>query len=257
MTRPVLVSLQTNGTACSLIESIDLNDSEQYPADMTIKCGSLNVEAHSHVLCQDSSYFKIICKGGFLVHSQLCCVERALLLTHFQEEYTQELELPAEEEFLVRRLLCYCYTTGYNDEPYDDENDPPPHIEAPAYVNRLNLNAQMYSTADKYDIPSLKEKAAAKFDTAIREMMHANESMDLRTGASLVDEMIEAIPHIYDSTPDGDRRLRDRAVQVVLYKRREVQDHPGLQDLMEAVPEFFEERGIRSSRLASKLARAF
>lgn len=223
---------------------------------MTIKCGSLNVEAHSHVLCPDSSYFKIICKGGFLVCSQLCCVERTLLLTPFQEEYTQELELPAEEEFLIRRLLCYCYTTGYNDEPYDDENDPPPHIEAPAYINRLHLNAQMYSTADKYDIPSLKEKAAAKFDAAIQKM-HANGSMNLHTGASLVDELIEAIPHIYSSTPDGDRRLRDRAVQVVLSKRREVQDHPDLQDLMEAVPEFFEERAIRSARLAPKMSARF
>lgn len=213
---------------------------------MTIKCGSLNVEAHSHVLCQDSSYFKIICKGGFLVYPQLCCVERTLSLMPFQEEYTQELELPAEEEFLIRRLLCYCYTTGYNDEPYDDENDPPSPIEAPAYINRLHLNAQMYSTADKYDIPSLKEKAAQKFDAAIREMVHANESMNLRTGASLVDEMIEAIPHIYSSTPDRDRRLRDRAVQVMLYKRREIQNHPDLQDLLDVVPEFFEERGIRS-----------
>ena len=180
-----------------------------------------------------------------------------VLLTPLQEEYTQELGLPPEEEFLIRRLLCYCYTTGYNDEPYDDEINPPPHIEAPAYVSRLNLNAQMYSTADKYDIPSLKEKAAGKFDAAIYEMHASQGMMNMRTGASLVDEMIEAIPHIYSSTPDRDRRLRDRAVQIVLYRHKEVRNHPDLQDLIEAVPEFFEERGIRSARLASKMARAF
>ena len=165
------------------------------------------------------------------------------LLTTFQEEHTQELNLPAEEEFLLRRLLCYCYTTGYNDEPYDDENDPTPQIEAPPYVNRLDLNAQMYSIADKYDIPSLKEKAVEKFDAA---MMLANEGKNQHTGASLVDEVIEAIPTIYALTPDEDHRLRGRAVGVVQCNRREFWDHPDLKDLLAAVPEFFEERYIRS-----------
>lgn len=205
-----------------LVKPIDPDDPEQYPTDLTIICGSLKVEAHSHVLCQDSSYFKVVCKGGFL------------------EEQTQKLELPAEEEFLIRRLLCYRYTTGYNDESYDDEKDPPPHIVAPTYVNRLYLNAQMYSTADKYDISSLKQKAAEKFDAAIREI-HVHEMTNPYAGVSLVDEIIEAIPHIYDSTPDGDRRLRDRAVRVAICKLRDFENHPCLQDLMTAVPDFFKD----------------
>ncbi|CAD6582888.1 MAG: hypothetical protein ASARMPRED_001095 [Alectoria sarmentosa] len=202
-----------------LVNPIDPNDPEQYPADLTITCGSLRVDAHSHVLCENSSYFKV-------------------------EEQTQELKLPADEEFLIRRLLCYRYTTGYNDEPYDDEKTPPPHIEAPAYINRLHLNAQMYSTGDKYDIPSLKEKAAEKFEATIREI-HADQKMNPGTGASLVDEIIEAIPHIYSSTPDRDRRLRDRVVQVACHKRKEFKNHPALRDLRAAAPEFFEDRGVR------------
>ena len=150
------------------------------------------------------------------------------LLTPFQEEYTRELVLPAEEEFLIRRLLCYCYTTGYNDEAYDDENDPPPHFKAPAYVNRLHLNSQMYSVADKYDIASLKDKAARKFDT-VRET----------TTASLVDDIMEAIPHIYSSTLDRDRGLRERAFKIVHCNYREFERHPGLGDLTAKAPEFF------------------
>ena len=118
-------------------------------------------------------------------------------------------------------------------------------MEAPPYVNRLDLNAQMYNIADKYDIPSLKEKAAEKFEAAITEML-ANDGMNLHSGASLVDEVIEAIPTIYASTPEEDRRLRGRAVKVVLCNRREFQDHPSLKDLMAVVPEFFGERYIRS-----------
>ena len=147
-------------------------------------------------------------------------LRRTNLLTPLQEQYTRGLELPAEEEFLIRRLLCYFYLTGYKDEPYTDEIDPPPHIKAPAYVNRLHLNAQMYGIADKYDIPSLKQEAAEKFDVAILEMKH-NQGRKTHTGASFLDEMMEAIPCIYSSTLDGDRRLRDRAVEVVHHMRRE------------------------------------
>lgn len=111
-------------------------------------------------------------------------LRRTNVLTPLQEQYTRELKLPAEEEFLIRRLLCYCYLAGYKDEPYTDENDPPPHIKAPAYVNRLHLNAQMYGIADKYDIPSLKKEAAEKFDAAILEMKDY-PSMEAHTGASL------------------------------------------------------------------------
>ena len=105
----------------------------------------------------------------------------------------------------------------------------------------------MYGIADKYDLSGLKEKAACKFEAAVREM-HPNRSK------KLVEEIIEAIPCIYGSTPDGDRRLRGRAVDVVRLYWRDVQSHPGFGDLVMAVPEFFEERGILSSRLTPKAA---
>ena len=142
---------------------------------------------------------------------------------------------------MIRRLLCFLYTTGYNDEPYDDESKPPTVIQAPAYVNRLYLNAQMYSTGDKYDIPSLKEKAVEKFDTAIWEM-YANKRKNPPIGPDLVDEIIVAIPHIYRSTPDTDRRLRDRVVHSMFYRGRDFEYHPQWQDLVAAVPELREER---------------
>lgn len=169
-------------------------------------------------------------------------LSRTNLLTPLQEQYTREVKLPAEEEFLIRRLLRHCYLTGYRDEPYTDENDPPPQMKAPAYVNRLHLNAQMYAIADKYDIPSLKEVAVGKFDAAILEMKD-NQNMERHTGASLFDEMTEAIPCIYSSTPEKDRRLRDRAVDVMHGKFRK---HLGLKRVIAEVPEFFWEPGLRS-----------
>lgn len=108
----------------------------------------------------------------------------------------------------------------------------------------------MYGIADKYDIPSLKEEAAGKFDAAILET-NENESMKTHTGASLLDEMMEAIPCIYGPTPDGDRRLRDRAVEVMHPKQREIRRHPGLKCLIAEVLELMREHGLRSCRRAS------
>ena len=78
----VLVTLEANGTTYRLVEPIDPKDPEQHPVDLTIKCGSLDVQTHSHVLCQESSYFKVICKGGFLVCSNYAVlIQRSSLTT--------------------------------------------------------------------------------------------------------------------------------------------------------------------------------
>ncbi len=97
----------------------------------------------------------------------------------------------------------------------------------------------MHGVADKYDIPSLKEKAAGKFDAAIWEM-------EEHGGPGLVDEIVEAIPSIYGSTPEEERCLRDRAVAVVRGRWAEVKGHAGLRDLVEVVPGFLEEPGIKA-----------
>lgn len=225
----------------SLVKPIDPKDPEQFPSSLTIKCGSLDVQAHSSVLCRDSAYFKVVCKGGFLVKFPNYAVlrNRVLPLTSAQEEQTQELKLPAEEEFLIRRLLCHRYTTGYDDGPYDDEENPPQHIEAPAYVNRMHTNAQMYSIADKYDMPSLKAKASEKFDAAIWE--HYRCGGGSSSSSSLADEIIKVIPLVYESTPDRDRGLRDQLVQGTILRWEELEKHPRFGDLVAAAPEFVRE----------------
>ena len=231
---------------------MDPDDPEQSPSDLTVKCGSLDVRTHSFVLCQHSPYFKVICKGGFLVNLAQYQVERTRLADNsFQEEHTRELNLPAEEEFLIRRLLCFHYTTGYNDEPYEDEITPPPYMEAPAYVSRLHLNAQMYSIGDKYDIPSLKGKAAEKFDTAVWEL----EFGMYHAGSNVIEEMMKVIPFIYESTPDRDRGLRDRVIEFATYRRGEF-EHPGLRDIVEAVPGFGTDIKVLYSQLIRKPARS-
>ena len=103
----------------------------------------------------------------------------------------------------------------------------------------------MYSIGDKYDIPSLKEKAAEKFDTAIWEPQYGMYYI----GSNVVEEMMRVIPFIYESTPDKDRGLRDRVIAIATYRRGEL-EHPGLRDIVEAVPEFGRDIKIFFPRLA-------
>lgn len=77
----MLQEYQANNAVDSLVRPIDPNDPEQNPSDLTVKCGSLDVKTHSHILCQDSSYFKVICKGGFLVNPQDTILKEVNLLT--------------------------------------------------------------------------------------------------------------------------------------------------------------------------------
>ncbi len=111
----------------------------------------------------------------------------------------------------------------------------------------------MHGVADKYDMPGLKEKAAGKFDAAIWEM-EERERGNEDAGPGLVDEMMEAIPSVYGSTPEGERCLRDRAVAVVRGRWGEVRGHKGLRDLVEVVPGFFEEPGIKGLGVGEGMA---
>lgn len=92
----------------------------------------------------------------------------------------------------------------------------------------------MYSIADKYDMPSLKAKASVKFSTAIWDDYHWGDS-------NLADEIIKVIPLVYESTPDNDRGLRDQAIQGAILRWEEFGKHPGIGNLLVAVPEFARE----------------
>ena len=75
---------------------------------------------------------------------------------------------------------------------------------------RLHVHAQMYSLGDKYDVPGLKKEAARRFDKDV-EIPGDTKCKETLT-------LLSVVPHIYATTPDSDRGLRDLVVRHVFQR---------------------------------------
>lgn len=96
------------------------------------------------------------------------------------------------------------------------------------------FNARVYSIADKYDIPQLKELAEKKFAKIVGSCWDMDDFSDL-------------ITEVYNSTPSSDVVLRDRVVDKSCdnIDALRVKDH--FKRVMKSVPEF-------TAELVQKLA---
>lgn len=94
---------------------------------------------------------------------------------------------------------------------------------------RFSLHANMYSIADKYDIGELKTFSKEALDSAL---LHKWEPK----------LFAECVPIIYTSTPDGDRSLRDLAVEYARNNKTDFADrepsNPCFRKLYETAPLF-------------------
>ncbi|KAF2464243.1 uncharacterized protein BDR25DRAFT_242779, partial [Lindgomyces ingoldianus] len=69
-------------------------------------------------------------------------------------------------------------------------------------TNPLLIHASMYAMADRYGIPKLTAWSKKKFADTIHDHWDSKD-------------FIDAVVHIYDSTPDTDRGLRDEVVKAL------------------------------------------
>lgn len=68
------------------------------------------------------------------------------------------------------------------------------------WISHLDTLAKLYSLADKYLMTNLKEEIGGKFDQRLQ-------------GLKVVDEFLDILPFVYESTPASDRGLRDLCVK--------------------------------------------
>ena len=75
--------------------------------------------------------------------------------------------------------------------------------EESSHISELDTHVQMYALADGYEVKDLKEEALWKFEKA----------MDAQKGhGAELTSVVEVIPSVYETTPIGDRGLRDIVV---------------------------------------------
>ncbi|KAK4505493.1 hypothetical protein PRZ48_003456 [Zasmidium cellare] len=142
-------------------------------ADFEIKCDQDSYQVHRVILACHSRYFKALFAGEYSESSKRCIV------------------LQDDDPNAVKLMIDYFYGFDYEDA----------HDKITGFSNPLELNAAIYTIADKYDVPDLKKLAVKHFARAAPHSAFREESP------------VEAIRMIYTGTPSTDRHLRDLAIQ--------------------------------------------
>ena len=132
---------------------------------------------------------------SFKVHKAIVCTQSKVLAamsdSGFKESSTLVLRLEHDDAATVERVLTFFYTGEYDQgKPDVTSGGARPHVDAMLMANTL-----VYSIADKYDIPRLKDLAKHKF-----------EKTALSSGSKYFPSIVAAV---FDTTPDADRGLRD------------------------------------------------
>jgi hypothetical protein len=152
-------------------------------SDFTILCDGKEYHVHRCFIAPQSKYFERACAGMF------------------KEGAERKIELKEDLTCMVDRMVYYFYNFDYYNG--SDSSQPTEPIPWRALSNHI----QMYSIADKYDVPGLRTLALEKFKTFI----HAS-------GATyrLLENATIAINKL--QLPETDTALRDLLVDAWLLR---------------------------------------
>ncbi|QDS77390.1 hypothetical protein FKW77_006061 [Venturia effusa] len=171
--------------AATLIKSLQESCKEGASSDLTVRYHGSEHKFHKVIVCGQSGFF-------------------AKALKNFKEAQTNTVELNEGSAEVLDALFSYITTSNYQ---YQDKGEPGPW----ALTNRENsihaelmFHSEVYAAADFYDISPLKPLAASKFDKVRSDKIP-----------------LAVLKHVYESTPDGDRGLRDVVLRIELSSFRE------------------------------------
>lgn len=179
--------------------------------------GESAFKIHSLVASIHSDYFRRLCDGD----------------SGFKEGTERKAELKDDSPLAIKLMVDYFYAFDYIVPVSCLRANPGKGNPR----NSFEAHSQMFTLADKYSIPSLRELAYRKFDAAISPLLFPTE----RTLRGLASNLVVAIPHIYNNTPPNDTRLREavltpwRTYGMGLLKCVKKED---MKRLFEEVPEF-------------------
>lgn len=95
-------------------------------------------------------------------------------------------------------MIDYFYFLNYDDTKFDEELE-----TNNAYESTLCTNAQVYALAGKYGLNGLKQLAETKFDARVAALPAFGMGYTV---------LLEALDYVFNSTPDEDRRLKDKTL---------------------------------------------
>ncbi|KAF2807276.1 uncharacterized protein BDZ99DRAFT_368734, partial [Mytilinidion resinicola] len=143
-------------------------------SDLTIICGSNPSPVHQAVICPRSDYFA------------------AALRFPGKEAEEGKIDLSVEDPEMVERMIYYFYHLDYLPTSYNRRPN----------QGVLEIHAQMYAMADKYQISEMKDLAKAKFEAAMR--FHGGYKL-----------LPHVVPIVFTTTPDSDAQLRNLVARAI------------------------------------------
>jgi len=171
----------------ALLEAITACFSETAFTDLVVKSGGMSWKVHRVIVCSQSPVLKAACSGSF------------------QEAFTGVINLEDDDPATVFLMLCFLYTADYEVDP---EHEP---------SATLSIHAQMFTLADKYDLPALMSLAKQKYES-------------LQAKISLHD-CLPSISEVY-TLPSSGNSLRNSAV---CYAREQLKQGLGEEKVRAAI----------------------
>ncbi|KAF7194961.1 hypothetical protein HII31_03635 [Pseudocercospora fuligena] len=151
-----------------------------------------------------SSDFTIVCKGNgreYKVHKLVVNLSSSYFTPVFNKQFregqTGHIDLKDDWDEAIEIMVHYFYNLHYTLPDWADtaEND--------RGIGRLKAHAFVWATADKYQVPSLKFRAAEYFEdvaTNARNMYVLNPQLQQATqpGHQTISAYVVSQPHIFD-----------------------------------------------------------
>ena len=151
-----------------------------------------------------------------------------------QEAADKAITLHDSEPEMVPRMLLCLYTSDYPIRFKEHGLSGYPTVEelmkkgCPKFqtdsfeheTNPLLVHSKMYAVADKYDIPSLQAICVTKFE------LNVNNNSELQN-------LVDALPHVYSSTPPSQTALKQKVAALVQRSYSEIIHRPCLKIKLE------------------------
>ena len=149
-----------------------------------------------------------------------------------KESRAQSVTLQDDDARIVRLMLDYFYDFDYQTDAYSNGG-----------MSDLELHASVYAIAEKYEAMDLKALAAKKFARGATS-----------TTTTPHNDILQAIPLVYNLTPRTDRGLREVVIGLWLIVASEVvaQKREEVEAVMREAPEFAMDVSMRLAPLCGK-----